>query len=179
MINTLTQERKSALFLGEWRKLLEYFKRGLRLTDDEAEKLEQCEVARYVAALPYAAGCMNPDRLAVMLVSLFVVEIRGESPFDTRLSDMDGTLERIEPYFAPLYATGGNPQVIDKAKYILGMKTFSHWIEETDAHPSNLDFVKLRKELKAKAEMLPDNELLDSILTVDDGMANTWWRTEP
>lgn len=174
MINTLAQERKSSLFQAEWNKFLEYCRRGLRLTEEEASNLERCEVAKYVAALPYAAGCKNPDRLAVMMVSLFVFEIRGQSPFDTRLSDMDGSLERIEPYFAPMYAAGGDPALIDKAKYILGMKTFSHWIEEPNSHPSNLDFVKLRTDLKARAERLPDNELLDSILTVDDGMENSW-----
>jgi len=176
--STVKQER--TLFVQqEWPAIVEHATRGLKLSDEERRWLSESPVARYIAAIPYAAGCTNPDRMALMLLALFVVEIRGGSPFDARPSDMDGSLDRIEPYFEALYAAGGNSDVIDKGKYILGMKTFSHWIEEPHAHPSHIDFVPLRYKLKVKIEGLPPSELLDSILTVDDGMINTWHKTDP
>ena len=160
----------TATYEAVWQRIVGYVEKGLALSEQETRTLARLPVAKYVAAIPYAARCRNPDRLAVMLVSLFVVEIRG----GTRPSDQNGSLERIEPYFAPLYQAGGDAQLIDKAKYILGMKTFSHWIEEPAGHPSGLDFTIPRAELKVLAEALPGSDLLDSILTVEDGLINTW-----
>jgi hypothetical protein len=169
----------TATYEAVWQRIVGYLEKGLALSEQEARTLARLPVAKYVAAIPYAARCRNPDRLAVMLVTLFMVEVRGGSPFDTRPSDQDGSLARIEPYFAPLYQAGGDAQVIDKAKYILGMKTFSHWIEEPAEHPSGLDFTIPRAELKVLAEALPGSDLLDSILTVEDGMINTWSAPPP
>ena len=179
MKKSTVRQEQTLFFQREWPTIAEQATRGLRLSEEECRWFSKSPVARYIAAIPYAAGCKNPDRMASMLLALFVVEIRGGSPFDTRPSDMDGSLDRIEPYFEPLYTAGGNPDVIDKGKYVLGMKTFSHWIEDPKEHPSHVDFVPLRYKLKVKIEGLPSNELLDSILTVDDGMINFWSRTEP
>lgn len=175
MSKSIVKQSQGLLFQQTWLRIVEQAAHGLKLTEKERKWLVGSPVAKYVAAIPYAASCRNPDRMALMLLALFVVEIRGGSPFDARPSDMNGSLERIEPYFEPLYASGGDPQIIDKGKYLLGMKTLSHWIEEPDAHPSSTDFVPLRYKLKVKIEELPPNELLDGILTVDDGMINTWW----
>jgi hypothetical protein len=175
----LLHQQRTEFLQKEWPAVVEYTARGLRLSEEEQRWLAESRVAQYIAAIPYAAGCTNPDRMAIMLLVLFVVEIRGGSPFDTRSSDMDGSLARIEPYFEPLYAAAGDADVIDRGKYILGMKTFSHWIEDPEAHPTHIDFLPLRYQLKVKIEGLPPNELLDSILTVDDGMVNMWSRTDP
>jgi hypothetical protein len=179
MNKSALKHQQTQRFQKEWQAIVDYVTRGLDLSESERRWFTASPVAKYIAAIPYAAGCKNPDRMAVALLTLFVVEIRGGSPFDTRPTDMDGTLERIEPYFEPLYAAGGDPAVIDRGKYILGMKTFSHWIEDPEGHPSTIDFVPLRYQLKVKIEGLPPNELLDSILSVDDGMKNMWSRTEP
>jgi hypothetical protein len=179
MNETKVQARRAVAFQAEWQKIVDYAAKGLKMDEEERRWLADSPVARYIAAIPYAAGCRNPDRMALSMLTLFVVEIRGGSPFDTRPEDMDGTLERIAPYFEPLYAAGGDREIVDKGKLVLGMKTFSHWIEETDAHPSARDFVPLRYQLKVRVEGLPPNELLDSILSVDDGMINSWFRTEP
>lgn len=164
----------TATYESVWRRIAGYVQKGLALSGQEAALLDRLPVAKYLAAIPYAARCRNPDRLAVMLLCLFMVEARGGSPFDTRPSDQDGSLARIEPFFAPLYQAGGDARLIDKAKCILGMKTFSHWIAEPTAHPSRLDFATPRARLRALAEALPASELLDSILTVADGMQNAW-----
>ena len=176
MSDSLVKNKPSVVFATAWKTIVEYMQKGIRLSDEETSWLAGNRVARYIAAIPYAAKCTNPDRMAVMLLSLYVIEIRGGSPFDTRNSDMDGSLARIEPFFEPLYRAGGKKSVIDRGKTILGMKTFSHWIEDSEAHPSDRDFVSLRYVLKSRVEGLPANELLDSILNVDDGLANAWYK---
>jgi hypothetical protein len=173
-IGLISQERTISLET-KWKEVSGRAKRGLKLDKAEQECLDRSSVARYIAALPYAADCKDPDRMALILLSLYVIDLRGGSPFDIRASDQDGSLSWIAPYFAPLYEVGGDPEILEKAKLILGMKVFSHWIEEPGDNLTGVDFRTARERLKLKAERLPANELLDGILSVEDGMVNSWF----
>jgi hypothetical protein len=173
---------KRGVFSEEtWKEIISYCKRGLYLTEKELAALENSSVAKYCAALPYAANCDNPDRLAVMLLSLLIVEIRGGSPFDTAIDDLDGSLNRIEPYAAPLLKTG-DPLVIRRGLLVIGSKTLAHWIETEQADPViragidkyGTDLKAIQNKMIQELRSMPGNEILDTIIDLEEALQNSW-----
>jgi hypothetical protein len=183
----LAEEKKSrqkGVFTEEtWQEIISYCKRGLRLTEEELDSFENSLVAKYCAALPYAANCENPDRLAVMLLSLLMVDVREGSPFDTTIEDLDGSLNRIEPYFAPLLETG-DPVIIRRGLLVLGSKTYAHWIETavTDSvvsegiHKYGIDLKAIQNKMIQEIESMPGNAILDTIIDLEEAAINSWMK---
>jgi hypothetical protein len=63
----------TATYEAVWQRIVGYVEKGLALSEQEARTLARLPVAKYVAAIPYAARCRNPDRLAV--TATFSVEV--------------------------------------------------------------------------------------------------------
>ncbi len=63
--------------LPEW----DYFENELtkvfRLTKNERKTLHESTVARLIAAIPFAAGCEDPFRTAILHLVAYMAELRG------------------------------------------------------------------------------------------------------
>jgi hypothetical protein len=116
-----------------------------------------------------------------MLLSLLIVEIRGGSPFDTAIDDLDGSLNRIEPYAAPLLKTG-DPLVIRRGLLVIGSKTLAHWIETEQADPViragidkyGTDLKAIQNKMIQELRSMPGNEILDTIIDLEEALQNSW-----
>lgn len=105
------QERPILAFTEEqWQELQTYVIKSTSLNNQEQELLSQSLVAKILGAIPYLAGCDNPDQLAVLEVSLYIVAMRNKELFSHR--EKQTIRERINTGFlSPLRE--GDPNIVD------------------------------------------------------------------
>lgn len=95
---------------NQWSALQEDIIVSTRLECSELEILKKSPVARILAAIPYLAGCKNPDQIAVLEVSLYIAAMRNEKLFSHRANQT--IKERIYSGFLQPLQTG-DPDVVE------------------------------------------------------------------
>lgn len=105
--------------LNEWDYFVSETSKVFRLTEDETKSLSNSNTARFVASIPFAAGCSNPERLAISNLCLYMAEKQGFQKYCAHVPSDDADLmKRIE-----LLANypDGNMEVINHCKKILAL----------------------------------------------------------
>ena len=60
-----------------------------RMTEDESRRFAESGTAKIIATLPFAAGCSEPERTAVLHLCMYVAEIRGVQKYFAHLPSDD------------------------------------------------------------------------------------------
>lgn len=129
---------------------------SVRLTMGELERLRRSKVARLLAAVPYRAGCENPDLIAVLHVSMYVAGMRSREFFAHR--DNQSLGDRIG---MGLHYPDGDAEVIDAAMAILESVSLNDHKKDADAdrrrgypNPLNMGLVDYATEKRRIRERL-------------------------
>ena len=94
----------------EWDYLASETARVFNLSKNEAEQLYNSNTAKIIAAIPFAAGCKEPERTAIAHLCIYETELRGFQKFTAHLpSDDEDIFNRLA--FISTFE-GGNPAVI-------------------------------------------------------------------
>lgn len=101
----------------EWDYLATETARVFNLTDKETVQLYNSNTAKIIAAIPFVAGCKEPERTAIAHLCIYEAEIKGFQKYYAHLpSDDDDIFNRLA--FISTFE-GGNPAIIEHGMNIL------------------------------------------------------------
>ena len=168
---------------SEWARLTSLITEVFRMDDAERVRLESSRAARITGALPYLAGCRNPERTALAHLAAFVLACRGgaRKVFDHGPADDAEILARLEPVGR---FPGGDPAVIRKGMALLGLLMLGGYERdrENDAvsgeyNPLNsgawkAEEIRARLAAEAASAKVPE---LDAIIRTDEASVRGFW----
>ena len=144
-------------------KLTEIF----RLTDSESENLKNSKTAQLIAAIPFAAGCKQPERSAFGNLCLYLAEKQSiTGPGDHCPEDDVSIYERLRPL---MNLEDGNFAVITHGMQLLALVMINGYkhskendIENGIYNPLNAgiwNFEQLKEHLISEIQAHPCTEL--------------------
>ena len=156
--------------IPEWEYLVEEAKTVFNLTDVEAVSLRGSKTARIIASIPFAAGCEEAERTAILHLCAYIAEIKGFQKFCSHLpSDDESLYKRLEMIS---HFNGGDTKIIEHGMDMLALIMLKGYkaSQEADAetgtyNPLNSgawDYEASEKLLEAKIKNYP-NVILDGI----------------
>lgn len=103
----------------EWDCFVKEAKTVFGLSDSDAELLYGSRTARIIAAIPFAAGCEDAERTAILHLVAYIAEIRGLQKFCAHLPSDDKSLyERLDMI---THFKGGDKQIIEHGMDMLAL----------------------------------------------------------
>ena len=97
----------------KWAELVNVVKKSFKLPGKKAKSLASSSMARYLADIPYKAGCKNADRKALHNLTGFVMSTHGAEKFAEPNKDDDADiLERLDLFGS---FSDGDKEVIRKS----------------------------------------------------------------
>ncbi len=154
-----------------------------RFTESETRELYNSKVAKYIAAIPFVAGCQDAKRTALAHMAIYFTELRGGSTiFDHCNDDNASLLSRLR--LISLFK-GGNEKVIKHGMNYLalcmidGYKASAMTDKENGVYnPLNdgsWDYAFLKTSLENDIKENPC-EVLDQIIQSEQGVISRRWR---
>lgn len=112
-------DSSESFLLNDWNYYVNETSRVFRLTEEEANKLKSSSTAKLIAVIPFAAGCSDPERLAISHLCLYMAEKQGFQRYCAHVpSDDTDLMKRLE-----LLANfpDGDKEVINHSMKILAL----------------------------------------------------------
>lgn len=165
----------------DWTALSELAASALRLEPDEKDRLASSKAARLVAALPYAAGCSKPERLALAHLATFWIASTGpaRSAFDHTPEDDASYLTRLAPI---VDHPSGDPAVVEAGMARLALMMLAGYERDMAAdavagqyNPLNAGAWDLEEARAALREAAESDGSLDTIVSAQEAEAS-WWQ---
>lgn len=102
----------------DWERLVSIIASAFGMDEQRAARLRGNATVKLIAAIPYLAGCREPERTALAHIATYVVACSkaGEKAFDHKPSDDYDVLARLA---TGAEFEGGDPAVINKGMKIL------------------------------------------------------------
>ena len=101
----------------EWDYLATETARVFNLTDKETVQLYNSNTAKIIAAIPFAAGCKEPERTAIAHLCIYEAEIKGFQKYYAHLPSDDEDIYNRLAFISTF--EGGNPAIIEHGMSIL------------------------------------------------------------
>lgn len=165
-------------FIASWDYFVKEIAAVFRFSKEEKVWFKNCRTAKLIAAIPFAANCVEPERTAISHLCIYIAEIRGFQKYFAHLpSDDRNVYNRLD-----CIATfeGGDQNVLSYGMNMLALIMIEgyHNSQKSDKenniyNPLNSkkwNYEGLKKELEQKISCY-SNSLLDSIF---DAPINGW-----
>ena len=101
----------------EWDYLATETARVFNLTDKETVQLYNSNTAKIIAAIPFVAGCKEPERTAIAHLCIYEAEIKGFQKYYAHLPSDDEDIYNRLAFISTF--EGGNPAIIEHGMSIL------------------------------------------------------------
>ena len=164
----------------DWNRLAASAAEACRMDESEGGSLRSSRAARIVGALPFLAGCRNPERTALAHLAVLVLASRGSSRavFDHGPGDDRDPLARLEPIAR---FPGGDPAVIRKGMALLGLLLLGGYERDRakDAASGeynplnsgawNLEETRARLKAEAASAKVPELDAIIDAATAEKG----------
>ncbi len=103
----------------KWEYLVQNMSKVFRMTQDETELFRNSVTAKIIAAIPFAAGCDEPEKTAIAHLSLYIVEARGFETYCSHSPEDDkDVMHRLMPI---ANFKGGNTKIIRHGMTMLAL----------------------------------------------------------
>lgn len=103
----------------DWNYMVNEISKVFNMNEEETRHFADCGTAKIIAELPFAAGCSEPERTAILHLCIYIAEIRGFQRYFAHLpsDDVDiftrlGCISDFE---------GGNPDIIEHGMCMLAL----------------------------------------------------------
>lgn len=167
MINTNLAEKLENNVFEEWEYLAEETARVFSLSGKEEKQLYNSNTAKIIAAIPFVAGCNEPERTAIAHLCIYEAEIKGFQKYCAHLpNDDDNIFNRLA--FISTF-DGGNPAIIQHGMNILAFIMIENYnrskekdLKEGIYNPianGNWDYKTLKTNLLKKIDEFPCPDL--------------------
>lgn len=156
----------------DWNYIVDEIAQVFRMTDEEKQQFKNSGTAQIIATIPFAAGCMEPERTAVLHLAVYISEIRGFQKYAAHLPSDDKDVFSRLGCIADF--EGGNIDVIEHGMSLLalimieGYKRSEYFDKENKVYNPFVsgawDYESVKRDLKLKLDKIscPD---LDNLFT--------------
>ncbi len=166
---------------GLWNELCDCMAETFRFTEQERKLFAEDAVAQLIAALPFEAGCDEPERTALAHLAIYMTELRGGRKIgDHTPADNEGPMVRLRLLSS---FKGGKREVIEHGMYLLALVMLTGYIRSKESDKQNniynplndgsWDAGKLQGEFLEKIRANP-SETLDNILPEVLAFVTVW-----
>ena len=150
---------------------------------DESERnwLRDKRIAKLIGALPFLAGCEQPERTAVTHLSTYLLSIKETKPFFN--ADPSDDIDILERLRLIMNFRGGDPNIIDKGMSLLALSMLDDYkrdihIDETfgkynPVGAGSFDYESTREKLLSRIDTVACPQM-DEILNSDMGGESYW-----
>lgn len=117
--NLAYQFHEESWDLPEWSYFVDEISEVFRLTTEEKESLNASVTAKIIATIPFAAGCMEPERTAIAHLCAFMAELKGFQKYCAHIPEDDisvfNRLNKLSTF------RGGDKKIINHGMNILAL----------------------------------------------------------
>jgi hypothetical protein len=168
--------------ITQWYDLTDRISLIFNINEEKVIKMRSNKVMHLVAALPFIAGCRNPQRIALSHISIYMLASveGGRDTFQHNFTDNDSLFTRLERIS---HFDGGEPLILER-----GMNMIAYAMLGDHNHDKNDDaeigkynplntgvwnFEKITKKLKKEIKEMECPQL-DKIMNIDMGPLSYW-----
>lgn len=174
-------ESRVALFEQRWPELSEAVGHAFRMEPAEREWLRAKPVARLVAALPFIAGCKQPERTAAAHLGTYLLSIREAKPYFNATEEDDADI--MDRLRLGMSFNGGDQAIIDKGMALLALNMVDDYERDVQIDAAMgkynpvasgaFDAERVRTELRSRinAVEIPG---LSTVLGKGEDIMGTW-----
>ena len=101
----------------EWEYLAKETAKVFNLTSKEAEQLYNCNTAKLIAALPFVAGCKEPERTSIAHLCIYLAELKGFQKYYAHVPSDDADIFNRLSFISTF--DGGNYTIIEHGMNLL------------------------------------------------------------
>ncbi|MBR4791233.1 MAG: hypothetical protein IK024_10115 [Treponema sp.] len=117
--NCVITEDEFQMSEGMWIYLVEEMKKVYRFTRKETKWFRNCQTAKLIATIPFAAGCDEPERTAIAHLCIYLAEIRGFQRYYAHLPSDDCDLFKRLGFISTF--EGGKQDIIEYGMSLLAL----------------------------------------------------------
>lgn len=113
-------DTKTKSNIPEWSYFVDEVNKIFRLTKKEKYWLSNCNTAKLIVEIPFAAGCFNPERTAISHLCIYIIEIKGFHKYFDHTPDDDYSIFQRLKLISNFES--GNKTIIKHGMNILALK---------------------------------------------------------
>ena len=117
MNNSSLAEKTETVCFPEWEYIASETATVFKLTKKEADDLYKSNTAKIIAAIPFVAGCKEPERTAIAHICIYMAEIKGFQKYYAHLPTDDNDIFNRLAFISTF--EGGNQAIIEHGMNML------------------------------------------------------------
>ena len=174
-----TAENKVKKFTN-WDYIAGSVANAFKMNEEEFQWLKNKRLAKLIAAIPFLAGCEDPERTAVVHLGTYILSIRVKSVANCKPSDDEGIFKRLELMNNFI---GGDKAVIEKGMSLIALNMIADYARDIEVdrmtgkyNPVDsgaFDYEAERERLESVITSVECREM-DEILSLDDAVEQYW-----
>ena len=120
-MNTMTHAHHviSSRFTEKWPAITETVAEAFNMDAKEREWLRNKNIAQLIAAIPFEAGCEQPERTAVAHLCTYILSVKETKPFFN--ADVTDDIDVLERLRLIMNFRGGDRRIIDKGMSLIAL----------------------------------------------------------
>jgi hypothetical protein len=111
-------------FFTKWDNISTSVAQAFRFTDDETKKFKEKPLAQLIAAIPFLAGCEDPERTAICHLGTYILSVQIKIPANCKPTDDAYIMKRLELVNNFI---GGDPEIIEKGMSLIALNMLSDY----------------------------------------------------
>jgi hypothetical protein len=165
-----------------WEDLVNNVATIVHLSPAQQVRFHESRTARLIGALPWLAGCRNPDRIALSHLMVYWLSVAPATNriFDHRLSDNGQVLDRLRPI---MNFEGGDNAILTRGMKLLALQMVCGYCRDLAKDAASGEYNPLLDRTWPGKELIESLVLdiqsvqcpdMDLIMTIEDAK-NQWW----
>ncbi len=153
---------------------------AFRMDDAEYEWLKNKNLAKLIAAIPFLAGCGDPDRTAVIHLGAYIMSLRIKTLANAQPSDDAGLFRRLEMINNFI---GGDKAIIEKGMSLIALNMIADYARDIEedrlfgkynpVDSGAFDYEAEKKRLEGIITSVQCTEM-DDIMNLDEAVEMYW-----
>jgi hypothetical protein len=173
----------NTLFSEEiWQEIASIIASSFAMSKARADKLRTSATAKLIAAIPFLAGCREPERTALAHLATYIVasDEAAQAVFDHKPGDDYDVFARLAPIAG---FEGGDPAIINRGMKLLAINLIAGYRRDLETDRSSGHYNPIRAgtwnaddkllSLTSSIASIPCEEM-DQIMT-SERATNSWW----
>ncbi len=117
--NGCTAVKQNAMPESTWNYIVQEMKNVFRFTRKETKWFKNCQTAKLIATIPFAASCDEPERTAIAHLCAYIAELRGFQKYCAHIKDDDYDIFRRLAFISTF--EGGDQKIIEQGMNLLAL----------------------------------------------------------
>lgn len=179
-INEAAGVQTAAKRFTRWENIAGSVADAFRMNDREYEWLENKSLAKLIAAIPFLAGCEDPDRTAVTHLGAYILSLRIKTLANAQPSDDADLFRRLEMI---RNFTGGDAAIIEKGMSLIALNMIADYARDIEedrlfgkynpVDSGAFDYEAEKKRLEGVITAVECKEM-DEIMNLDEAVETYW-----